>query len=175
MVLRDKQWFQTTTVTTLVPEKHHWRSEFNTVLQCTPAQTLFFVFFLVANIVHICINVSCNNNTQYKGTCHNYIVVSESNSDMWVQYKTLATSTNLVHFTVNACKVQTPYIQDVNGLYSIQSAAVHPPWCTPDCNFWPFGLSSLALQSCTWMYACSMVVYMYMETYSWNGHMHAVR
>ena len=102
---RDKQWFQTTTVTPLVSEKHQWWSESNTVLQCTPAQTL---------------------------------------------YTSLST---LVKFKL------TPHIQDANGLYSVQSAAVHEPWCTPDCNFWLLRLSSLALQSCTWMYACSMVVY----------------
>ena len=48
----------------------------------------------------------------------------------------------------------TPYIQDANGLYSVQSAAVHAPWCTPDCNFWLLRLSSLALQSCTYMDVC---------------------
>ena len=94
VVFRDKQWFQTTTVTPLVPEKHQWRSESNTVLQCTPAQTL---------------------------------------------YTSLST---LAKFKL------TPYIQDVNGLNSVQSAAAHAPWCTPDCNFWLFRLSSLAL-SCT--------------------------
>ena len=31
-------------------------------------------------------------------------------------------------------------------------------------------VSGMALQSRTWMYACNMVVYMYMGTYSWNGH-----
>ena len=55
----------------------------------------------------------------------------------------------------------------------LQSAAVHVTWSTPDCNFWLFRLSSLALLSGTWMYACSMVVNMYMGTCSWNGHMHA--
>ena len=109
VVLRDKQWFQTTTVTLLVPEKHQWWSESNTVLQCTPAQTL---------------------------------------------YTSLST---LAKFKL------TPYIQDANGLYSVQSTAVHAPWCTPDCNFWLFRLSSLALQSCTWKYACSMVVYNYVH------------
>ena len=95
VVCRDKQWFQTTTVTPLVPEKHKWWSESNIVLQCTPAQTV---------------------------------------------YTSLST---LVKFKL------TPYIQDANSLYSVQSAAVHAPWCTPDCNFWLSRLSSLALQSCT--------------------------
>ena len=40
VVVRDKQWFQTT-LTPLVPEKHQWQSEFNTVLQCTAVQTLY--------------------------------------------------------------------------------------------------------------------------------------
>ena len=44
---------------------------------------------------------------------------------VWIQHCfTVYTSTNIVHFTVNTCEVQTPLIQDVNGLYSVQSAAV---------------------------------------------------
>ena len=117
---QDKQWFQTTALTPLVPKKRQWWSESNTVLQCTPAQ-------------------------------------------IW--YTSLST---LAKFKL------TPYIQDANGLYGVQSAAVHAPWCTPDYNFCLFRLSSLTLQSCTWMYACSMVVYMYMGMCSLNGHMQAI-
>ena len=29
-------------------------------------------------------------------------------------------------------------------------------------------------RSCTWMHACSMVEYVYMGRYSWNGLMHAI-
>ena len=81
---------------------------------------------------------------------------------VWIRHCfTVYTNTNIVHFTVNICEVQTPYIQDASGLYSVQSAVVHAPWCTPDCKFWVFRLSSLALQSCTWIYACNKVVYVH--------------
>ena len=100
VVLRDKQWFQTTSVTPLVLEKHQWWSESNTVLQCTPSQTL---------------------------------------------YTSLST---LAMFKLPISRMR-------------QSAAVHAPWCTPDCSFWLFRCSPLALQSRTWMFAYSMVVYMY--------------
>ena len=47
VVLRDKQWFQTTTLTPLVPEKHQWRSESNS-----------FTVYTSTNIVHFTVNTS---------------------------------------------------------------------------------------------------------------------
>ena len=73
VVLRDKQWFQTTTVTPLVPEKHQWWSESNTVLHCTPAQTLYTSLSTLAKFkLTPCIQDACEwpiQRTECSCTC----------------------------------------------------------------------------------------------------------